>query len=145
MTEYIFPCRCEFSRKDIMENATYKVIIDFRENIITSKSIYRDSSKAVISDYVFEENSIETDRQQLFDLLKCLNLDKVNLFLNILPRDKLEEIGYREYTGVDYVIDYGNDVIFNGSLREIYKNSPFEEAIAVLRDKFDYVKNVEHF
>lgn len=67
MTEYIFPCRCDFSRKDIMENATYKVIIDFGENIITSKSIYRDSSKAVISDYVYEENSIETDRQQLFD------------------------------------------------------------------------------
>lgn len=145
MTEYIFPCRCEFSRKDIMENATYKVIIDFRENIITSKSIYRDSSKAVISDYVFEENSIETDRQQLFDLLKCLNLDKVNLFLNNLSRDKLEEIGYREYTGVDYVIDYGNDVIYNGSLHEIYINSPFEEAITILKDKFDYVNSVEHF
>ena len=145
MTEYILPCRCEFSRKDIMENTTYKVIIDFRENIITSKSIYRDFSKAVISDYVFEEKSIGTDRQQLFDLVKCLNLDRVKCFLNILPRDKLEEMGYREYIGVDYVIDYGNDVIYNGSLHEIYKNSPFEEAIAILKDKFNYVKNVEHF
>ena len=57
----------------------------------------------------------------------------------------IEEIGYREYTGVDYVIDYGNDVIYNGSLHEIYKNSPFEEAIAILKDKFDYVNSVEHF
>lgn len=145
MTEYILPWRCEFSRKDTMENITYKVIIDFRENIITSKTIYRDISKAVISDYVFGENSIGTGCRQLFDLVKCLNLDRVKFYLNFLPRDKLEEIGYREYTGVDYVIDYGNDVIFNGSLREIYKNSPFEEAIAVLKDKFDYVKNVEHF
>lgn len=141
MTEYIFPCRCEFLRKDTMENITYEVIIDFRKNQITSKSIYRDISKAVISDYVFEENSVEMDSQQLFDLAKCLNFDRVKF----LPRDKLEEIGYREYTGVDYVIDYGNDVIFNGSLREIYKSSPFEEAIAILKDKFDYVKNIEHF
>lgn len=144
MTEFIFPAYIEFSRKVYTENIEYKIIIDFRQSKIISKAMYNDNSQSVIADCVFEESTIEMSRQQQYCLGECLNFDRVNLFLNY-SSDRLEKSRYGNGRNIAYTIDYGNKKYFTGALNEIYNESPFEEAIDILKNKYSCVKYVGYF
>ena len=133
----LFPVSIEFCDWHIVAGKIkYKVIIDISECELTARKHITSTHKVNVKTFEIEEADINA-------ISSILNYDNLNSYNGLADKAKTE-LGYRDGWRTEYKVCYCNGQCLSGKLSIIFEESPLEQVIRLLREKYPYIEIVKH-
>ena len=119
--------------------------IDFACGGKRKKFVYEDYEDGSVQTGAFEfgEHISKIEEADINAISSILNYDNLNSYNGLADKDKTE-LGYRDGWRTEYKVYYCNGQCLSGKLSIIFEESPLEQTIRLLREKYPYIEVVQH-
>ena len=101
------------------------------------------AKKHVTSTHKVNVQTFEIEEADINAISSILNYDNLNSYNGLADKDKTE-LGYRDGWRTEYKVYYCNGQCLSGKLSIIFEESPLEQTIRLLREKYPYIEVVQH-
>jgi len=134
----LFPSYIKFNDSHLsIQKTKYQMSIDFNKFYIETKSYITRTHRDNVKHY-------ELNAELAAKLQMILDYNAVTDFFAV-PENERYETGYRDGWKVEYKLCYNETYIIQGELGLIFKESPLEKVLNLLKKECPLISELKHF